>query len=94
MAIALPQAIDDAPDRPHHSTSGIQANVVRLFEMSSIDSVGPQSISVIAPMNAARAEANREKSKKLPQPRSTRCSRRKITYACANGTMRKIQNGG
>src|SRR5438094_5050502 len=70
IAIAVALNIDDAPDIAHHSTTGIHAKVVRLFEMSIIDSVGPQSIRITAPISAPRGEPMREKSRNAPQPRS------------------------
>jgi len=54
----------------HHSTSGIHAKVARLFEMSIIDSVGPHSIRITAPISAPRGEPMREKSRNAPQPSS------------------------
>ena len=77
MAMALPLAIAGAPDIAHHRTSGIHANVVRLFWMSSMDTVGPQSIRAMAPMKAARALPNREKRRNAPQPSRMMCASRK-----------------
>ena len=61
IAIAAPLHGADAPLSAHQRTSGIQANVVRLFEMSSSESVGPQNIRATAPIKAASFDPAREK---------------------------------
>src|SRR5205823_1417672 len=78
----------------HHISSGSQANVVKLFCTSSIDSTGPLSISAIAPPAAARCDALRRKSRYAPAPRRSEWTKRYATYAVANGRITNSHAGG
>ena len=72
MAIATALNRAETQSSAHQRINGIQANVVRLFEMSSNDITGPQNVSANAAASAAPpGRVNRANSRYAPQPSNT-----------------------